>query len=123
MFVESLVTQAVKLAYDKWKESQTESLTLSDAAKIVLKTMQSDPTDNGIFVESSVLSDSDYSMTCLYHTNLEIRTTRRVMAELEAKGIAIVAQEDRDGFKNETVKLTHFGWVLNPDTGKVERAG
>ena len=123
MLAEALVTQAVKLVYERWKESQTESLALSDGAKAVLTKMQSDPTNNGVFLDTTCLGDRSYSMTCPYHPDLEIRTTRRVIAELEAKGLVIVTQDDRDGLPDENVKLTHFGWILNPETGKVDKVG
>ena len=55
----SLVLQAVRQAYDLWKESRTESLALSDGAKAVLGRMQSDSTNNGVFVDSTSLADSD----------------------------------------------------------------
>ena len=123
MGVETFVLAAVKLAYERWKESQTESLALSDDAKAVLTKMQSDPTDNGVFLDDTSLADHGYSLVCPYHPNLEINTTRRVVAELEAKGLVVLVREDKDGFRDERVKLTHFGWILNPETGEADKVG
>ena len=123
MLAEILVTQAVKLAYEKWRESQSESLALSDDAKAVLKQMQSDPTDNGIFMDNTSLADHGYSIVCPYHPNIEINTTRRVVAELEAKGLVVIVRADKDGFRDEHVQLTHFGWILNPETGEADKVG
>ena len=123
MGVEAFVLLAVKLAYERWKEAQTESLALSDDAKAVLTKMQSDPTDNGVFLDNTSLADHGYSMVCPYHPSLEINTTRRVVAELEAKGLVVIVLEDEDGFRDERVKLTHFGWILNPTTGEADKAG
>ena len=118
----SLVLRAVKLTYDFWKEARTAALALSEDAKSVLGQMQSDPTNNGIFVDSTSLGDRGYSLLCTHHP-IRISTTRRVLAELEAKGLVTTDREDRGEFQLEYVKLTHFGWILNPETGKADQVG
>ena len=123
MLAETLAAQAVKLAYEKWKESQTGSLALSDDAKAVLKLMQSDPTDNGVFIDTTSLADRGYSIVCPYHPDIKINTTRRVIAELEAKGLVTTILENKGEFRDEYVKLTHLGWILNPKTGKADKSG
>ena len=122
MSVEALVLQAVKLAYEKWKESQTGSLALSDDAKAILTQMQSDSSNNGIFRLIMAYGSDTYSLACVYHTEIEVETTRRVMSELEAKGLVtiILAHGDSGGDK---VMLTHFGWILNPETGEADKVG
>ena len=119
----ALITQVVKSGYEKWVEGQTESLALTDEAKAVLTKMQSDPTDNGVFLDNTSLADHGYSMVCPYHPNLKINTTRRVVTELEAKGLVVIVREDKDEFRDERVKLTHFGWILNPETGEADKVG
>ena len=98
-----------------------QALPLSDDAKAVLERMQSDSSRNGIFADATSLADRGYSMVCLYDTSIEVQTTHRVMAELEAKGL--IAVENRGEHSNERVKLTHFGWRLNPKTGRVDKVG
>lgn len=100
-----------------------QPLPLSDDAKSVLERMQSDSSRNGIFADTTSLGDRGYSMACLYDTSIEIKTTHRVMAELEAKDLITITREDRDGFRDERVKLTHFGWRLNPKTGRADKVG
>ena len=34
-----------------------------------------------------------------------------------------IVQEDKGEFQREYVTLTHFGWILNPETGKVDKVG
>ncbi len=43
--------------------------------------------------------------------------SRRAFLELEAKGLVIFHHEGRK------LDLTHFGWILNPDTGRVHKIG
>ena len=62
------------------------------------------------------------SLLCTHH-DIKIRTTRRVIAELEAKGLVTTAREERDNFHRKYVELTHFGWILNPQTGKADKVG
>ena len=118
----SLVVRAVKLTYDFWRDARTDALALSEGAKEVLGLMQTDPTDNGVFVDATGIGDSGYSLLCTHH-DIQISTTRRVIAELEAKGLVTTVREDRGEFASEYVKLTHFGWILNPQTGKADKAG
>lgn len=118
----SLVLRAVKFTYDSWKEARTAALALSDDAKAVLGRMQLDPTNNGVFYDSTGLGARDYSLRCTHH-DIRISTTRRVIAELEAKGLVTTVREDRNESPLEYVKLTHFGWILNPETGKAEKVG
>lgn len=119
----SFTLRAVKTAYDLWRENKGDAaLPLSDGAKKVLEAMQSDPTNNGIFVDATSLADRGYSLACTHH-NISISTTHRVIAELEAKGLVVTAREDRGKFKHEYVKLTHAGWILNPQTGKADKVG
>ena len=118
----SLVLRAVKLTYDFWKDARTDALALSEHAKVVLGTMQNDPTDNGVFIDATGLGDRGYSLLCTHH-DIRISTTRRVVAELEAKGLVTTVREDEGDFQHEYVKLTHFGWILNPQTGRVDKVG
>ena len=91
----ALVLRAVKLTYDYWKDAKADALVLSEDAKAVLGLMRADPTDNGVFVDATGLGDSGYSLLCT-HADIKISTTRRVMAELEAKGLVTTFQEDRN---------------------------
>ncbi len=116
----SLVVQAVKLVYEKWTKSRAEALRLSDGAKAVLEEMQSDPTNNGVFLHTAALGDVLYKMVCLYQTDIRIETTRRVIVEMEAKGLLTI---ERRPTKGDSVTLSHLGWILNPDTGKVDKTG
>ena len=121
MLAETLVAQAVKMAYEKWKESQTESLALSDDAKAVFTRMQSDPTNEGVFRLIRVLGPSAPRLVCVYHTEIDVEVNNRVMAELEAKGLVTIEYDGSNG--GDLVKLTHFGWILNPETGKADKVG
>ena len=89
---------------------------------MVLGRMQNDPTDNGVFIDATGLADRGYSLLCTHH-DIRISTTRRVLAELEAKGLVTTVREDGSDFQREYVKLTHFGWILNPQTGRVDKVG
>ena len=54
----SLAMRAAKLAYDLWRENKGDSeLPLSDKAKEVLTTMQTDPTENGVFLCNRGMAD------------------------------------------------------------------
>ena len=114
----SLILQAVKSAYDVWKKEGVASLALTNEAKHVLKTMQSDETGNGIFVDATGFGTSDLILVNVFAGG-KITTTRRVVSELEAKGIVRITEIDRP----QKITLTHFGWILNPDTGQVEKIG
>jgi len=120
----ALITQIVKSGYEKWLDGQTESLALTDDAKGVLTQMQSDPTDNGVFVDTTSLGSSGVEMANPYASGEEINTTRRVIAELEAKGLVeTVVRYDREGRERKDFRLTHFGWILNAGTGQADKIG
>ena len=110
----------VRALYYLWRRFRP--LPLSGDAKAVLERMQSDSTDNGVFIDSTPLSDKGRRLVCLYG-NIEISTTRRVIAELEDKGLVAIVREDKDEFPSEYVNLTHFGWRVNPKTGRVDKVG
>jgi len=117
----SLVLTAVKAAYELWKENRADvALALTADARAVLKTMQSDTTGNGIFLDSTRFGSTGLHLICPYQARLRIETTRRVVAELEAKGLVEphVTSQGKEG-----VQLTHFGWILNPETGKADKVG
>lgn len=120
--VASLVLQSVKAAYDVWKKEKVSSLGLTDEAKHVLETMQSDETGNGIFIDATTFGTNKLELLGVY-TRVPISTTRRVITELEAKGIVTITENDRKGRREQRVTLTHFGWILNPDTGQVDKIG
>ena len=101
----------LRTVYYLWRRFRP--LRLSDDAKAVLARMQADSTDNGVFIDSTALGDSGRKLACL-HGNIEISTTRRVIAELEDKGLVAIVREAKREFPSEYVNLTHFGWRLNP---------
>ena len=121
MLAETLVAQAVKLVYERWKESQTGSLALSDDAKAVLTKMQSDSSNNGMFRRMAAFGSASFRLIGVYGTNVRTEVTNRVMAELEAKGLVTIEYDGSDS--GDLVKLTHFGWILNPETGKADKVG
>lgn len=114
----SLALQAVKAVYDIWKKEMVASLALTNEAKRVLKMMQSDETGNGRFSDGTGFGTSKLILVNV-SSGEEITTTRRVITELEAKGIVKIADE----VDEEKFELTHFGWILNPDTGQVDKIG
>lgn len=116
----ALITQVVKSGYAKWLEGQTESLALSDDAKAVLTKMQSDPTNNGIFRQVA-FGSGPFHLIGIYGTKGQAEVTNRVMAELEAKGLVTIEYDGDDS--GDLVKLSHFGWILNPETGKADKVG
>lgn len=120
--VASFVLQTVKTAYEVWKKEKISNLDLTDEAKRVLKMMQSDKTENGVFIDATTLGMSKFRLLNVFAGG-EITTTRRVIIELEAKGIVRIVEKDRIKRKEKKVELTHFGWILNPDTGQVDRIG
>lgn len=93
--------------YYLWRKFRL--LPLSDGAKAVLGLMQSDTTNNGIFIASTALADSRCRRACLYE-DIEISTTHRIVVELEDKGLIAV---EKKGTRLERAKLTYFGWRLN----------
>ena len=120
MLAETLVAQAVKLAYEKWRESQTGSLALSDDAKAVLTQMQSDSSNNGIF-RRTTYGSAGFLLIGVYGTDGRAQVTNRVIAELEAKGLVSIGDDGSES--GDLVELTHFGWILNPETGKADKVG
>ena len=114
----SLALNAVKLAYELWKDGKTEALALSEGAKTVLASMQTDPTDNGVFINAPGARDTACSLLCLYHPDIKIRTTRRVLAELEAKGLVATFREDGGTSQLEHVKLTHCRLSATPSRNR-----
>ena len=110
----------LRTLYYLWRKFRP--LPLSDDAKAVLELMQSDSTDNGVFLDSTALGDRGRKLACLYG-DIEISTTRRVIAELEDKGLVAIVREDNREFPCEYVNLTHFGWRLNPGTRRVDKVG
>ena len=119
----ALITQVVKSGYEKWVEGQTESLALTDEAKDVLVTMQSDSSRTmACSVELAFLGSASFRVDrCLRDGMFEPTVTNRVMAELEAKGLVVIEYDGSDS--GDLVKLTHFGWILNPETGKADKVG
>ena len=83
-----LVIRAAKTAYDLWKENRAEAaLALTDGAKAVLTSMQSDTTGNGILLDATGIGTSALRLLNPYQSSQVVETTRRVVAELEAKGL------------------------------------
>ena len=82
--------------------------------------MQSDDTGHGIVLDVTGLGTPDLHFSSPYQSRIHGTTTLRVWAELEAKGL--VEQHVTSG-GTEGIKLTHFGWILNPDTGKADKVG
>ena len=117
----ALALRAAKLAYDLWRENKGDAgLPLSEKAKEVLATMQTDPTDNGVYICTRGLSDTGLPLTSPYADNIEIDTTERVMVELEAKGLVSADHTERG---TRRYMLSHAGWILNPRTGKADKVG
>ena len=116
-----LVIRAAKMAYDLWKENRAEAaLALTDDAKAVLKSMQSDATGNGILLDAAGVGDSGLPLINPYQSGEVVMTTRRVVAELEAKGLVEPHRTERG---RGGIKLTHLGWILDPQTGKADKVG
>ena len=115
----SLVLNAVKAAYGLWKEKKVGALELTEEAKALLEMMQSDDTGHGAVLDVSGMS-AGLHFTSPYKTGISGSTTRRVWVELEAKGLV---EPYVTGSGSEGIRLTHFGWILNPATGKVDKVG
>ena len=97
-----------------------DRLTLSDNAKKTLKLMQSDPTEEGIFLVVRTLGPAPPTLVCLNHTEIETEITQRVITELEAKGLVTVSLNSRG---DDKITLTSLGWTLNPETGETDKVG
>ena len=120
--VGSLALRAAKTAYDLWRENRSDgALDLTAGARAAVKLMQSDTTENGVFIDVTGLGTSALHLACLYKTGITIETTRRVITELDAKGL-VEPYQSKDG-RSRGVKLTHLGWILNPETGRVDKVG
>ena len=117
----ALAMRAAKLAYDLWRENKGDSeLPLSDKAKEVLATMQTDPTDNGVFLSVRGMGTAGLPLISPFATAIRIETTERVMRELEAKGLVSVDYTDQGTLR---YTLSHAGWILNPQSGKADKIG
>ncbi len=117
----ALAIRAAKTAYDLWKENRAEAaLALTDDAKAVLTSMQSDTTGNGVLLDATGIGSSGLPLVNPYQSGEVVRTTRRVVAELEAKGLIEPHRTERG---TRGIKLTHLGWILDPQTGKADKVG
>ena len=125
--VGSLALRAAKAAYDLWRDNRSDAvLDLTDDARTVLKTMQSDTTMNGVFADATSLACKGLRFMALYQSGLGMEMSYRVLAELEAKGLveSHTVSEATNGHRALTgIKLTHLGWILNPETGKADKVG
>jgi len=110
----------VKRSRKETPEHEHASLILSDTVKRTLKLMQSDPTNEGVFVVVRTLGPAAPRLVCLNHTEIDTETNQRVLGELEAKGLVTISMNSRG---DDKVTLTPLGWDLNPETGKVDRVG
>ena len=120
--VGSLALRAAKTAYDLWRENRSDAaLDLTDGARDVLRLMQRDSTGNGIFRDATGIGTRSLRLVSPYNTDLRLDTTRRVITELDAKGL-VEPYHSQDG-RADGVKLTHLGWILNPETGKADKVG
>ena len=72
-------------------------------------------------VNWAFLGSTTFQLVGVYGTEGQATVTNRVMAELEAKGLVVIEYDGDDS--GDLVKLTHFGWILNPETGKVDKVG
>ena len=117
----ALIPEVVKSLYRKRIGTRIK---LSDEAKEVLRQMQSDPTSNGVFIESSPMSLAGVQLVCAYSGDIDgITTTWLVISELKSKSLVETETKDRGGLNDQMyVNLTHLGKSLNPDTGKAEKA-
>ena len=115
----SLAIQAAKAAYDVWRQNRSDAaLDLTDDAKAVLK---GDSTGNGILLDvTGIGGGAAFRLRSPYHGSESVQTTRRVVAELEAKGLVVPYRTERG---RSGIKLTHLGWILNPETGKADKIG
>ena len=123
----SLALRAAKTAYDLWRQNRSDAaLDLTDDAKTVLKAMQLDSTMNGVFADSTPLSCKGLKFVALYQSGLGMEMSYRVLAELQAKGLVeshTVSEATNRRRALTGIKLTHLGWILNPETGKADKVG
>ena len=117
-----IASLSVKLAYEKWKK--TRPLEFSDEAKQALAEMQNDGTGRGEFEIPPI---GNVGQLDRVHRDIERELgrggvpqidslTNRVVLELEAKGCI-----KRVGHKR--VMLEHFGWIVDPESGKPDKNG
>ncbi len=120
--VGSLALRAAKVAYDLWKENRSDAaLDVTEGARAVLTTMQGDSTGNGILLDvTGIGGGGGLRLRSPYHAGEPVNTTRRVVAELEAKGL-VEPYLTKGGKRG--IKLTHLGWILNPETGRADKVG
>ena len=117
----TLILNAVKAVYGLWKENKgAEALELTNGAMTMLRAMQSDDTDHGEVLNTTGLGTDKLSYSCPWKSEISGTSTQRVWMELEAKGLVerYVLPSGRKG-----IRLTHFGWILNSETGKVDKVG
>ena len=93
---------------------------MTDDAKAVLTSMQSDTTGNGVLLDATGIGSSGLPLVNPYQSGEVVRTTRRVVAELEAKGPIEPHRTERG---TRGIKLTHLGWILDPQTGEADKIG
>ena len=86
----------------------------------MLTSMQSDTTGNGILLDATGIGTSALRLLNPYQSSQVVETTRRVVAELEAKGLIEPHRTQRG---SGGIKLTHLGWILDPQTGKADKVG
>ena len=96
--------------HDGTPEEGAEIIALTDEARIALKRLQSTP--GGIMYAAGPAADYDGEPP-----EGSFTLSRRGFLELEAKGLVVFHQQGRK------LDLTHLGWTLNPDTGRVDKVG
>ena len=104
------ITYSVGSHYELWKVDEGAVLELTDGAKKFIKKMQA--TVAGIAYLQGPAADHE-GETPEGGTLID----RRVFLELEAKGLVTFHEDGRK------LSLTHYGWILNPDTGMVDKVG
>ena len=87
-----------------------EVIALTDEAKGVLKSLQATPA--GIMYAAGPASEYEGDPP-----EGSFSISRRTFLELESKGLVIFHQQGRK------LDLTHRGWTVSPDTGKVDKIG
>lgn len=118
--VGSLISQLVKSGYEKWIQGYRGKLELTDEAKAALKEMQKAEgfcrfkNTTGLGQDTETFMDVNAGAT--------VSLSGRVQQELEAKGLIEFKPDLSDGLEMDMM-LTHLGWILNPDTGKIDKVG
>ena len=118
--VGSLISQLVKSGYKKWVEGHRGKLELTAEAKAALREMQK---TEGFcrFVDTTGLGQATETFGDL-NGGVTLSLSGRVQKELEAKGL-IEFKPNKSNPLEEDLVLTHLGWILNPDTGRVDKVG